>query len=309
MGNVPLDQVGLVSIIIESLIFGISTAMFAAVLRIVLFQASFRWNSFGLALPVMSLIWILSAGHWVVDIVRIEQAFLHEPDRIAYLADISDSLEAAKIGIYVTVTLIGDCFMIYRCWVVWRKAYLVVIFPVLLWLCSGISGYGGTHALSLTKQGGIFLAELVPWITTFFSTSLATNVICTLLIAYRILQSQMAVRNTRVAQSRVMSAMIIFLESAALYSSTLIALLITYQLGSNVQFIIVDLTSPLIGITFNMILLRLVGERASSAEISTGPVHASARGEGVNVSRLVEVVRDNGYEMESFRDRVKMGDV
>ncbi|KAI0780288.1 hypothetical protein C8Q74DRAFT_755667 [Fomes fomentarius] len=41
---------------------------------------------------------------------------------------------SARLAIYVTQTLIGDGYMIYRLWIVWNKSRRVLIIPVLFML-------------------------------------------------------------------------------------------------------------------------------------------------------------------------------
>lgn len=154
--------------------------------------------------------------HWIIDILRASQAFIDSPEgAIAYYSLVSNRLEAAKDGVYITVTLVADHFMvspstflllllvqssvrqIYRLFVVWNRNWLIVILPILLWIggasayihiCSPllstnlsvlVSGYTVTHLLLLAGDGNLFISTLAPWALTFFSMSLGLNVLCT----------------------------------------------------------------------------------------------------------------------------------
>ncbi|CAK5270879.1 unnamed protein product [Mycena citricolor] len=305
MGDVPLDEIGLVSLIIETFLLGIFTTMFATVLRLIVSKAISNQKTVRIVLPTISLIWLLAISHWILDILRAETAFLHEPNAAVFFANISSPVEVAKVGLYVTATIIGDGFMIYRTYMIWQRSLRFVALPIVLWIASIVSGYGGTNALYETKQG-TQLSPLVPWIPTFIALSLATNGYCTILIAYRILRSQFAVRKMNAGNSRMMSIVVVFLESAALYSAELIALLVTHQLELNVQYVVLDATCSLLGITFSMIILPVTGAARGSEISGSRPVRVAApRIEGVNVSRLVEVTTDNVHEMDSF-DPVKI---
>ncbi|CAK5270857.1 unnamed protein product [Mycena citricolor] len=302
MGNVPLDQITLISMVVQTFLFGIFTAMFGEALRPILSRNVVEKRNVSLVLPTVSVIWLFALAHWIIDIVRLQLAFLGpRPDPIAFLSDLSTATEVSKIGMNVTVTLLADCFMIYRCWVVAHKSFPVIIVPTALWLAAGVSGSVATRLLfqlHTDRQG--FLNNLSPWFTTFFSATLAANAFCTLYIAYCVFRSQLAVRGSQKLSSPVLSVVIIFLESAALYSIALVALLITFQLDTNGQFVIVDSICALIGITFSMIILPTLSRSQSQASgsRSTRPVPRVAV-EGVSVSRLVEVVSDD-YEMNSL---------
>ncbi|CAK5271738.1 unnamed protein product [Mycena citricolor] len=319
MGNVPLDQISLISMVVQTFLFGIFTAMFGEALRPILSRNVIEKKSVSLVLPTVSVIWLFALAHWIIDIIRLQLAFLGpHPDPVAFLSDLSTATEVSKIGMNVTVTLVADCFMvggrnlwsskptepllqIYRCWVVAHKSFLVIIVPTALWLAAGVSGSVATRLLfQLHTDREGFHDNLSPWFTTFFTSTLAANAFCTLYIAYRVLRSQLAVRGSQRLQSPVFCVVIIFLESAALYSIALVALLITFQADTNGQFVIVDSICALIGITFSMIILPTLSRSQSqvSGSRSTRPVPRMPA-EGVTVSRLVEVVSDD-YEMNSL---------
>ncbi|KAF7353826.1 hypothetical protein MVEN_01068200 [Mycena venus] len=299
MDEISLDRASLIALVLETFSLGIFTVLCGATVRVI-FKRRFSNNP--LMLPTLCLIWILSIVHWIIDVVRAMDAFLNSPlGALAYYADVSNPLQAAKTAVYVTLTLSGDFFVIYRCYVVWNRSWLVVVLPILLWTGTGVVGYATTHAFLQTHHGGIFLTQLKPWVTSFICMTLSTNVVCTILIAYRILRTRMTLHKNS-GGSRVYSALIIFLESAATYSSALIVLVTVYLLNSNAQFIVLDVTAPLIGITFSMIILRLAmtGPSETNSRSAAGSIPLRT---AVNVSRLVEVSgtgSQRDYGMESF---------
>ncbi|KAJ6520600.1 hypothetical protein DFH09DRAFT_939678, partial [Mycena vulgaris] len=245
--------------------------------------------------------------HWIVDVVRAVEAFIDSPDgALAYYANISNPLQATKTAIYVTLTLTGDFFVIYRCYIVWNRKWLVVVLPALLWTATGVVGYATTNAFLRTREGGIFLQALVPWVTSFICMTLSTNLVCTVLIAYRILRTRMAIHRLNSGNSRIYSALIIFLESAATYSAALIVLVTVYLFNSNAQFIVLDLVTCCPGVTFSMIILRLAIESSGQEGSRNGtfpnsyPLRAA-----VNVSRLVETHGEYGAESFDHGDTGK----
>ncbi|KAJ7853823.1 hypothetical protein B0H14DRAFT_2580213 [Mycena olivaceomarginata] len=276
--DIALDRASLIALVLETFNNGIFTTLFAATLQLI-FKNRIN-NSNRLMLPTLCLIWVLCMTHWIIDILRVMEAFLNDPaGALSYYEDVSNRLETAKTAVYVTVTLTGDFFMIYRCFIVWHRKWVVVTVPIVLWLGTAgfnwitdspeVSGYGANHALLLAQKGGVFFQGLAPWITTFFSMSLALNVICTI--------------------------QIIFLESAATYSTSLLVLLVFYVRNSNVQYIMLDVTTSLIGVTFSMILLRLSAQ-SQPEEDSLSSFRSRARTNqsypltSVAVSRLVELL-------------------
>ncbi|CAK5270855.1 unnamed protein product [Mycena citricolor] len=307
MVNPSLDQVALISMVTESFLFGVLTTMYAAILRSFLGRkASKNIHRGTRVLPTVSVIWSLAFAHWIIDISRVQIAFLgsHPSDPVAYLSDFSTLIDAAKSVINVTVTLLADWFMIYRCWVIGERSYLIIAIPALLWLSAGVAGSGLTYLLFKLHTDYMALLEVAgPWIITYLSATLATNLFCTLFVAYRILRSLLAVRTSQRLHSRALGAVIVFLESAALYSAILVAMLVTFLLDYNGQFVLVDCMCALIGITFSMIILPILSplQSQSTGLISTRVTpRITLEGPSITGSRLVEVVSDNDFEMKSL---------
>ncbi|KAJ7870765.1 hypothetical protein B0H14DRAFT_2725310 [Mycena olivaceomarginata] len=299
--EMALHKASLIALVLETFNIGIFTMLFGAILRLVLLmKRKGKSNSNRLMLPTLCLIWLLSLTHWIIDIARAVSAFIDTPaGALAYYEDVGNPLEAAKDAVYVTLTMTGDLFMvssaddmdwIYRCFIVWDRRWLVVMLPIALWFGIGVTGYGAAHIILLARRGGVFSNGLTPWITSFFATSLALNIICTLLIAYRIVRTRMYLHKRNIGNSVVYSALIAFLESAATYSTSLLMLLVSYLLNWNAQYILLD-----VGITFSMILLRLAIKDLAPAEDSLSSLRFQAWApnsfplNGVAVARVVEV--------------------
>lgn len=270
-------------------------------------------------LSTLVLIWALTFAHWIVNVVRGGKAFVELQGvpygASAYYADLSQSLYAAKTAIYVMLTFVGDTFAAYRCWIVWSKRHCVIILPMLLCVATLCTGFIATAEFSRMKAGdAIFAQSLVPWVTSFIVLSLATNIVCTFLIAFRVIKSQRRVASYRVGggllAERITAMLVILVESAGTYSAALICLVTVYLLDSNGQYTILDLTTPIIGITFSMIIVRVaLVEHASKAESSrasgtvswangrdveapSSPRLSRPRRLSVNVVRLVEMSTD-----------------
>ncbi|KAL0058026.1 hypothetical protein AAF712_015320, partial [Marasmius tenuissimus] len=130
------------------------------------------------------------------------------------------------------------------------------------------------------------------------------------LIAFRLIQnenrlSRVSVR--RVMQSRVTGALVVVIESAAVYSAGLTCLVTVYLLGSNGQYAILDLTATIAGITFHFIILRALFTRDVSIVYSSGamastahaiPLDSRSKGLTVNVNSVV-VTSDQPYGYDS----------
>ncbi|KAK7012449.1 hypothetical protein R3P38DRAFT_3588250, partial [Favolaschia claudopus] len=197
----------------------------------------------------------------------------------------------------------------YRPFVVWNRNWVISLSFFLLSCGSAVqalSGYTVTHLLLLAGEGNLFISKLAPWALSFFSMSRALNVLCTILIAGRILWTHMRVRTMRSGKNYAATALT---ESAALYSLSLTVLLVLYDLGLNTQYIMLDWTTSLIGIAFSLIIYRLATNSSKSTSTSRvgsrpGGPNSSYPLTSVNVSRIVEATQDSDkvYDPERSMD-------
>ncbi|KAI0632006.1 hypothetical protein C8Q77DRAFT_893101 [Trametes polyzona] len=141
------------------------------------------------------------------------------------------------------------------CYLVWGGARLIAI-PSVLLLGSTASGIGILYSFAKTvPDAEIFADKLQKWIVSFFSLTLATNIICTGLVALRIWWINRAIMKFTSRSYRPI--LFLVLESGAVYSVTLMALLILYKTGSWFQYVLLDAISPIVGLVFSMVIIRI----------------------------------------------------
>ncbi|KAK0492341.1 hypothetical protein EDD18DRAFT_511366 [Armillaria luteobubalina] len=116
-------------------------------------------------------------------------------------------------------TFIVDITIIWRCWVFWGRRWLIILIP-------GLCAIAGTVAKSMQIRSvfinttsdigntGGFAAQ-IDWASIYLSLTLATTLLCTLLIVYRIVRLASGVSS----YGKIVEIMI---ESSAMYSLTLI---------------------------------------------------------------------------------------
>ncbi|EPT04835.1 hypothetical protein FOMPIDRAFT_1094714, partial [Fomitopsis schrenkii] len=205
------------------------------------------------------LMFVVATIHIGVNYTRIIQAFIvhrNEPGGpAAFFNELSNFTQIFGSTLYIAQTVIGDSVVLLRCYLVWGSVWVIVV-PFVLLLGSTASGIGILYSFArVVPQADIFVTELQNWITAFFSLTLATNIICTSLVAFRIWwlnRSIMAFLN-----HSYYPIMFLVLESGAVYSATLTALLILYKTGSWFQYVLLDAISPIVGLVFSMIIIRI----------------------------------------------------
>lgn len=151
---------------------------------------------------------------------------------------------------------------IFRCYVVWKRVWIIAI-PMLGWLAVGgaprflykialvqtlnlclvATGvgcvYSAVHAQA--TSGDIFASATGSWITSFYVITLATNLMATALLAYRIwsIDRRMAHIRTRTSQLRPLLEVVV--DSGLLYSITLVVALSCFVSQSTGQYFVLDM--------------------------------------------------------------------
>ncbi|KAJ7108547.1 hypothetical protein C8R44DRAFT_635915 [Mycena epipterygia] len=189
----------------------------------------------------------ISTSHLIIDCVRMVQGFIGGAatpyGARAYFSNLGRPTHVAKVALFMAQTCVGDSFVIYRCFVVWSpsRRWGIIAFPLALLGGTIISGIGVLYATTRETTPGatVFLAVLVPWITSFFALTLCTNIVCTVLIAFRIWRAQRPVRPI-VQHSALRPFMVVVIESGAIYSAALLSMLVVYASGSVGQYPALD---------------------------------------------------------------------
>ncbi|THH18348.1 hypothetical protein EW146_g2618 [Bondarzewia mesenterica] len=254
----------IVALCIESVTYGFYLLLFAACLNILFGRR--KENAMNVRLLAATcMLFCLITWHIVIDAVRVVLAF-RSSDLVAgadlYYSDVKSVGSVMKTAVYVTITAVSDAFILYRCFVVWNGMLTVVAFPALLFLADVGTGIAAVIALTkLNPSQNFYVKEQARITETFFATTLAVNGLCTALIAYRVWASQrlFASQNKEMKPFSGFSRIIVIVvESGAIYSTTLILVVATYVTQSTPAFnVFLDITSPIIGVAFSMIIVRV----------------------------------------------------
>ncbi|KAK0488214.1 hypothetical protein EDD18DRAFT_645706 [Armillaria luteobubalina] len=158
-------------------------------------------------------------------------------------------------------TVLADATLIWRCWIVWGRSWRVVLVPIacttLATASRGIVAYYDTFGPLMSPQAS-FLQKAVNWAMLYASLVMATLLWCTILIIYRILRAGGTAGRLRVFQ-RVIEMLV---ESAALYS-TMIVILLVFEARNEVAAIYIEvLASAMRGIMPTMLVGRVAAGHA-----------------------------------------------
>jgi len=263
--DLALDKAELVSMFLQSLLYGAFLVLYFGTIYVLVYRRTTDKVNIPL-LAAASAMFVLSTVHISLDLSRLIEAFItygREPQvtggAVAYYSQINNWKHVLKSAVYLVQTLIGDSFVTYRTYIVWGRRSVVIIVPALLVLGTVVITVGLSNAIASAPTGStIFSSGINPWIKALFAVTLTTNILCTSLIAYRITSINRSVAKYAGGTVQDLApVVIIIVESGAMYSFSALAMLIVYELGSNAQYIVLDATFPIIGITFALIIVRI----------------------------------------------------
>lgn len=254
--GVPLDTATIIATALEGILYGFSVLMFLGTMWASRYPDANRPIAFAAILLLL-----LSTAHLVVDIIRLEDGFVKYRDvfpggPVAFFQDISQPTFVTKNLIYALQTMLGDGVVIYRCYAVWQSVW-VIILPCMLWCCSSVAALMAPYYASQATGGSIYTNQTAKWITALFALTLATNLISTGLLVYRIWTIERKISSSRATKGTMMPIVYVLIDAAILYSAALLTILVCFICANNAQYIMLDMIMPIISISFCMVLLRL----------------------------------------------------
>ncbi|KAH7907449.1 hypothetical protein BJ138DRAFT_1014491 [Hygrophoropsis aurantiaca] len=259
--GIPLDTAAVISTVIEGILYGFSLLMFIGTLW-ALFDRRNGDRVNRKMLTVSCLLLLFSTAHITIDIIRVVDGLVTFRDSfpggpLSFFSAVSQWSFVYKNAIYTLQTLLGDGVVIYRCYVV-HQSIPIVILPVLMWCSVAVTGIGSPYTASIYNSSSVFQGSIGQWITSFYATTLATNLLSTALLAHRIWKvDRRASHVLGGTNSHLRPILHVILDAGVVYSLTLLAALICFVSKSNGQFVILDMVTPIISITFYMVIIRV----------------------------------------------------
>ncbi|EPQ51235.1 hypothetical protein GLOTRDRAFT_96434 [Gloeophyllum trabeum ATCC 11539] len=254
--DMAIDAAELFGTIFEALIYGYSCALALDAIR-TLKQRDRTHTSYVFLLAAF-LLPVLATLHLAVDLYRIQHAFIALPTRVArmeFLSDVPNWSYIVKDGLYCTETFIADSILSYRCYVVWGRRLWAGLVPFVL--CIGTIG---CLSVANNQSGGIFQSEVDGFITSFWSFTLATNVVATSLITIPLARSERRMLHYA-ARDDLAPVITVVVESGGIYCCTCIITFIFFASRLNLQVLVLNTISSVIVVVFSLVLSR-IGHRA-----------------------------------------------
>ncbi|KAI0328954.1 hypothetical protein GY45DRAFT_1325657 [Cubamyces sp. BRFM 1775] len=270
MAQFSLLRAEVLVLFIESLLFGAHCILYSISVWILIYRRR-RWPSslnlwmFG----IVTLMCALACVHLGLDVAHFMVAFVDHGSGpggpLAYYEH-QGNVPSYVISpvLFALLTLVGDAFMTYRIFVVWRRKVISLALPLLLivgdLVAAGFTGHELYKSPGSIPSGLLAPAVYRPMIAYFVMT-LLTNIGTTFLLLARILWYDREMRSVFQSQDRSSSVhwqvMKTIMQSEAIYSLAVVVNLILYAIGSNAVYITFAALPPLVGISFTMIIARI----------------------------------------------------
>ncbi|KAG1746712.1 uncharacterized protein EDB91DRAFT_1049197 [Suillus paluster] len=258
--GIPMDAATIISTALEGILYGFSVLMFMGTMWALICKHGVQDVNRPIACGGNPAL-LNSLKYMVVSIIRLEDGLVKYRDTpggpVAFFEDINQKTYLIKYAIYGLQTLLGDWVVIYRCYIVWRSVW-VIILPTMLWCGIAVTGFATAYFASrATGAGDIYTNMAGQWVMPFFFLTISTNLTSSGLLAYRVWTIERNVSTMRTTKSPVMPIVRVLVDTALVYSATLFSTLICFISSSNGQYILLDMTMPIISIAFYMVLIRL----------------------------------------------------
>ncbi|KAK0473011.1 hypothetical protein IW261DRAFT_1611377 [Armillaria novae-zelandiae] len=243
-------------LIVYALMHGIYTCVFAVTLRNIFSSKTQSGASRYLMVLVIIILYVLSTISFALMWFFVRFGFIDNRQNVLTvfegLTAFNNQWNVTQTTVSITgiiCTFIADGAMIWRCWVIWGSRWFIVFIPILLLIAETGNEIDGDE---LSQYGSI------EWTTIYLSLVLATTLMCTLLIVYRIL----SVGGIKAGFRTYRGVVEVIVESAALYSIALIidiSLIVRNELSGGYADII---TASIKGIAPTLLVGRVAAGHA-----------------------------------------------
>ncbi|KAI0065682.1 hypothetical protein BV25DRAFT_1582929 [Artomyces pyxidatus] len=300
----------MVSLCLESMFYGLYLLLFGECIAVLLQKRRTQPEKQVRLLVVSCSLFFLITWHEVVDAVRLIISFQQNQTTEGadlYLSQTTQPISLIPTSVYLLETIVSDVFMLYRCFVVWNSQWSIVILPSLVFVADCGTGIAAVYTLSLNNTNAVFGLMQEKITNSFFSCTLALNAMCTGLIAFRIWWTQYQGREFKIS-SNLTRVRAIVVESGAIYLATLTMLVAAYSTKAVFFKIMADVVSPIIGIVFSLIIVR-VGRGISSDTVQRCAISTlsfDVRGDG-EVCRVVDAGGMSSSAAQSVQELQKQG--
>ncbi|KAJ6629910.1 hypothetical protein B0H10DRAFT_1985795 [Mycena sp. CBHHK59/15] len=333
-GMLSYSKSALVGIVLENIAYGLYLSYFLQCLQIIMGRKNIRGRVSVQLLVTTLVLFFLITMRMVLDNKGVVEAFTNDPTTPnaadIYLESFGNGA-MFRTGTYIALTIVADIFIVFRVYAVWGGSLVAATVPFLLAVADIVTGALLIRAIRELAAGSSPDGKNVAThAVVFYAFTLSLNVLCTFLISLRMYLTKRRTDGIIVSTLNLSTAMAIVVESAALYSACLIAMIVPTALGNNIQYCLLSVMPGIVGIAFSLIIVRIGsglsphstpapmsalrftgrrnGTQFDTTDIGTSRVSQSGgQDDGIQV-HLSDVSHSNGVPSNSDQERVTQDD-
>ncbi|KAF7324071.1 hypothetical protein MKEN_00629500 [Mycena kentingensis (nom. inval.)] len=319
--------------IVEDWVHGLYTAIMLITLWVILrggkhaeVNGSRKWIQIALVVVpyALSTIHVGLNWHWYASAID-DNELPGGPGLLYSLTHIPAWMEAVGDSFFCLNIFFADCVFIWRCWRVWNRRWQVVAVPILATIAGAalaivivndqVISRRTSEPFTAAKKS----AEFIKLSSVYFSLSMGTSLLTTLLITLRILMVQRTSyylrrtfkipgQDSNTSSARRFNPFVeVLVESAALYSATLLAFVVfSTQKSINVYYA-QNIHAQMAGLAPLLIILRIASGKArpsddwsatlalSTALNFTNPSKDQSESAGSSTLSMSMAVVDSGF--------------
>lgn len=276
--QVQLTVIYLISIWLEALLYGLYFCLFLWAFSVFIQKDVRKPFASKVFLVGNTMMFLAISLHNSLNLYRLIVAFAYQADVFSPLLFLNDIRNWTSLSspILLTVVLwIGEALMIYRCFIIWQRNYWAIALPSLLY--AGIIGVQLVNLWYFSLQSDFTRLVVRRWpvMRATFPMYLAQNLLTTGLILFKIWSRY---RETKATGARslntpgLMSVMRIIVESAGIYTASVLMMTVFRALDHPGRVIGHNLLFPMTGIAFVLMAIRV---HSVHEEAKQGPLRPS----------------------------------
>ncbi|KAF7790562.1 hypothetical protein EIP86_001518, partial [Pleurotus ostreatoroseus] len=241
----------------------------------------------------------ISTVHVALSLKQCLIAFFEQNATNGGLTVLNDPASPWQVGqpsLAMVNCIIGDSIVAWRAWVLWGGGRIIIILPALLIVTGAVTGSLLIHAYATTPMSAVLYdAKTTLWVEIFGAVTFTANLYAIGIIAYKAWQHERAMNGIWSHGSRVHRALLIFIESGAIYCLVLVGLraskkgtmlstfcqaviVVLISVGNDFGVIVgIDIIAHLTGIYPSIILILVSAKLAYSDEIERNATLTSMR--------------------------------
>ncbi|GAW05637.1 hypothetical protein LENED_007505 [Lentinula edodes] len=241
----PIDEAQLTSVITEGIFYGNQPQIHINMLFGALCLLSFATLDLAAGIRLNLRVFLSLRGNTVED-----------------FGNISYWVNVLKMVSFVGQIFTGDSILLYRCWVIYGRNFWVIAAPATMLAAELVCGcfeiytefaFGSGTSLIVSKP-------FAPYIITVIVLTVFVNISVTSLMIWRIwsiIHDTQKLSPSRTRCGPLSGALCILLDSGLMYTSSALIMLVTYVVSNNASYLVSDCLVQIIGITFNLIIIRV----------------------------------------------------